>query len=600
MIKLIPILLLLNIAVLNAATTKHVLLKGQSQEKLVNEITKEITLYKNVKVDSTCEKQVPYIKNECEMVTKYRSEEQDSTCQRDIPYVVNECNMETKYRNETRPDTCSREVPYQENICHNETKYRNECHFKPSRRVCRDKVDRVCRNVTRYKKECSRAPSRQVCENTPSRRVCRDKVKQVCHNETKYKQECSRGPSKQICEDKPSKQVCETKPSHQVCRRQPNGQQRCRKVPARKVCREIAGGRTCRNVQGEKSCRKVSYNDQVCKNQTKQVCKEVPGSRTCRDVQGQKTCRQVPYNDQVCEDQSRQVCRDIPGKNVCRDIPYDIPVCNMETRYRTETYQCTKTIQVPYEEEVCNDVTRYYSEDYACKKTVQIPYEEKVCKDVTKYKTEQYACKKDKSVPYIVTKKIINNVELLINDMRKDFKEAGLDIIFDDNNSASKIITKTKAKVALIRVGTISQIDGQDLGDVIEKNQIYKVTLSDSKELIAPVVDKIKVKSFSTNGIVFSAGDTVDENIATFNVLIELKMKPFLRKTKTVFSKTFILNQLKTSKGEYTIKFDQEIKSRKYDIFISISPRSRRYSYINPDFNFDGVANLNKKIKASK
>jgi hypothetical protein len=143
---------------------------------------------------------------------------------------------------------------------------------------------------------------------------------QECETVTRYRQECSTQ-YEQVCQDVTRyRRHCE--PSQRVCE------------PGRRVCENIPGGVDCRIENGRRICERRP--DRV-------ECREVPGQ--CREIPGR--CHDVPYRDRECRSVPRQVCR---------DVPYYDQVCRTVTRYRTETYSCTRTRQVPYQHVVRRDV----------------------------------------------------------------------------------------------------------------------------------------------------------------------------------------------------------------------------------------------------
>lgn len=200
---------------------------------------------------------------------------------------------ETRYNEEEVPDTCTRQVPYTENVCDYETQYRRECEDIPGHEVCHDVPHRECRDVTRYRRECHDGPSREECHREPGR--------EVCHNR----------PSRQVCERTQAQRVCE-------------------QVNGRRVCRRIPGERVCRTVPGER------------------VCNTTPGRRVCNTIPGRRICERVPYTDQECSTTTRNECHWEPSRQYCEDVPYQEYVCRDVTRYREETYACTRTVRTPY------------------------------------------------------------------------------------------------------------------------------------------------------------------------------------------------------------------------------------------------------------
>jgi RNase P/RNase MRP subunit p29 len=172
---------------------------------------------------------------------------------------------------------------------------------------------RECRNEIRYREQCQWIPPSQRCW-TDTRRVCQ--------NVTRTRRECSAGPSTQVCRDVPGRQVCTQQPTREVCRTDSNGQRRCTTVGGNQVCNTVGGGRECSSVPGPEICRNVAYSTQDCNN--------------------------VPY----------QRCEGVPGRNQCRQVDYIEQVCGNVTRYRQESYACTKTEtrNVPVEKKIAGDI----------------------------------------------------------------------------------------------------------------------------------------------------------------------------------------------------------------------------------------------------
>ncbi len=218
--------------------------------------------------------------------------------------------QETRMREEQVPSTCTRDIPYEEEVCSDETRYRRECDWVPPRQDCGTRSENRCTTVTRYRQECSGRDGGRVCEQVPVPRECR------------------REPSRQVCTDIPSREVCTDRPTREVCN------------PQTGRCTTVGGGRHCTQVGGGQSCREVGGGE---------VCTGGGTTTRCRDLPDTRVCQQVPYQDRDCTVVSVPYCEDIPGRNVCTNIPYTENVCRNVTRTRSETYACTKPIQVPYQ-----------------------------------------------------------------------------------------------------------------------------------------------------------------------------------------------------------------------------------------------------------
>jgi hypothetical protein len=185
--------------------------------------------------------------------TRYKQEVVDSTCQRQIPYVENVCRNETRYRQQ-----CHNVPGHQEcrtvydQVCHQETRYENECHYEPGEPYCRvviryrEECDRrgggrqcrqippdiICHQAPNGERKCDKIPGREECTNSPGERYCH----QVPYEE----RECSTGPSRQVCHQVPRQ--------HQVCENQ--ARQQCDWIPDQNVCENIP------------------YSERVCKDET--------------------------------------------------------------------------------------------------------------------------------------------------------------------------------------------------------------------------------------------------------------------------------------------------------------------------------------------
>lgn len=141
----------------------------------------------------------------------------------------------------------------------------------------------------------------------------------VCGYETRYRQQCHTEPGRNVCRTV----------NDQVCRNVTRTRRECTTGPARRECTTVPN-MVCRTENGRRVCSQQG---------TRQQCRNVPGAQTCRNV---------PYTDRVCTNQPRQVCDYQPPRQVCNSVPYQEYVCRDVTRYRTETYACTRTRQVPY------------------------------------------------------------------------------------------------------------------------------------------------------------------------------------------------------------------------------------------------------------
>jgi hypothetical protein len=116
----------------------------------------------------------------------------------------------------------------------------------------------------------------------------------------------------------------------QVCRYVTNYRRECSQMPTqRQVC--------TLETRYRQECR-TTYR-QICENRP--VCQVINGRRVCTP---QQVCRNVP--EQQCHQipVQERVCRTVTDyQQICRDVPYNEQICHTETRYRNETYSCTRT-----------------------------------------------------------------------------------------------------------------------------------------------------------------------------------------------------------------------------------------------------------------
>lgn len=311
---------------------------------------------------------------------------------------------EVKMIDQEVKDVCTRKVPYEENVCKDVTKYKKECSTIPAHEECRQVNNPICHDETKYEQECSRLPGTQECSNvqvpvcnyetryenecgtTPSTQECRTVYEQDCRYETTYDNECRTIPGenecrvvvnyRQECSYVSGGQQCHTIPGAVECNIV-NGENRCVKIPPRQECSDGPGRQECRQVPYEErecsqgaprqDCRQVPRQERVCENVPRQECYTVPGQYECRQVPRQEqvchtetqqqcstipgdlVCEQIPRSHEVCEDNYSTVCQNVPAREACKDVPYKENVCKMETKYKDESYECTKVIKVPQE-----------------------------------------------------------------------------------------------------------------------------------------------------------------------------------------------------------------------------------------------------------
>ncbi len=269
-------------------------------------------------------------------------QEVKGTCERKIPYQENVCRDVTKYKKECAIVPAHEECRQVNNpICHTETTWEEECRPGPSTQECRDVTESQCSTQTTYETECHDTPSREQCRTVPGEQECRVVVnyRQECHTEGGGQEcrtipgdvQCSIVNGENRCVKIPPRQECSSAPSRQVCNQVPYEERECRQGPSRQECDTIPG---------RQECRQVPRQEQVCRDVTRQQCRSVPGDEICRDV---------PRKHEVCEDNYSTVCEDVPAREVCKQVPYQEQVCKMETKYKTEEYECMKVIKVPQE-----------------------------------------------------------------------------------------------------------------------------------------------------------------------------------------------------------------------------------------------------------
>ncbi len=379
----------------------EILFQGQREENTQLTNQQSETRYRSEDVADTCTRQIPYTENVCGPVTRYRE-----VCHTEPGYEdcrmqdEQQCRDVVRYRQECMPGPVQRVCrPGQDQqICqpgpdrqmcertpdHQECRPgpgRQECHMGPSRQDCSVGPGRQECHAGAPHQECSAGPSHQECrpgptrqecsagpgrqECTPARteqrcenrtvpvcsivagrRICRQETQNVCEN-VSVPGSCHQVPGPQICRTVPGQQVCSNVPGPQVCRQVP-GQQICTNIPGERTCRTIPGEQICTNQPGQQICQTIPGQN-VCRQVPgPQICRTIPGQPICREEQGPQVCRQIAYNDRECQNVPRRVCQWIPPRPVCEQVPYQEQVCQDVTRYRTESYACTRTIQVPY------------------------------------------------------------------------------------------------------------------------------------------------------------------------------------------------------------------------------------------------------------
>jgi len=110
----------------------------------------------------------------------------------------------------------------------------------------------------------------------------------------------------------------------------------------------IPGRNEC-HTEYQQVARTVTRYRQECSNVGGGiVCEMINGRRVCRTEPGHQVCRQVPYTETIWENVPRQVCNWIPPTQEARQVAYTDYEDRIETHYRTESYPCTRVVQIPY------------------------------------------------------------------------------------------------------------------------------------------------------------------------------------------------------------------------------------------------------------
>lgn len=294
--------------------------------------------------------------------------------------------MEPVFETRTVPDTCSRQVQRgTRQECH--TEYDHQCHTEYSEQ-CENVPHSVCENVPQNVCNTETYP---VCENVPQN-VCNTETYPVCQNVPR--RECTNVPHS-VCTNVPE-QVCQNVPTQEcheatvpVCQNVPRQvcetTQQCTTVNDSvchgnpPVCQNVPR-RECKPVQ---SCRTVS--DSVCHNETRNQCTTVnhqqchtENRQRCHDEFTQ-SCHDV--QDNVCHNESRQSCH-MENRQSCHNESRQN--CHMENRqschneYSRECHQepsqsCTDTPR-----QACEQIPNMETETYACTKEVQVQVGERI------------------------------------------------------------------------------------------------------------------------------------------------------------------------------------------------------------------------------
>ncbi len=332
---------------------------------------------------------------------------------------------------------------------------------------------------TRYRDE--------VVNSTCTRQVP-DGVERVCEQVLRYREQCHYEPGRQDCHYTPSRQECHTTPSRRECRYEPGGV----------VCSYENGRRICRNEPG------------------RQVCHTIPGQRVCQTIPGEYVCTQIP------------------GRNVCSQVPYYERVCHNETRYRTESYSCKKTISVPYK--------------------VTINHEAKV--DFT--------------------------FENAMN-----VKEATLNLNFVED----QLLELSTAKDDVLVLAQQETLYLEKNGDSYTTHASYRVSFLPKERVLSPVKAPAEQVELNQDQMSFVIGKSF--NPSQLKVFVRLHAKKTLFHKEIDIQRTFSGNELRmidinnggiASQSTVQLNFNElsiELKKRKYDITITTSIELKGGKVIN-------------------
>jgi len=388
--------------------------------------------------------------------------------------------------------TCERKVPYQENVCRDVTKYKNECSTIPAHEECKQVNNPICRTETRMEEECYRLPSKEECRQVPNR---------VCSYETKYERECNTTPDRQECRtvsdqvcryETKYEQQCRTVPGENQCRIVVRYRQECSSVPGGRQCRTIPGDIQCSIVNGENRCVKIPPREECTDAPGRQECRQVPyEERECSQGPSRQECQQVPRQERVCENVNRQECNTIPGRYECTQVPRQEQVCRDEMKRECTSVPGEEICNnVPREREVCRDNYQTKCETVPAKEVCKkVPYKEQVCKIETKYKVESYECTKTIKVPQeklIKTHKASVKVdfELLSEILGPEFtvsldNKGELDLRVTPNDGQNEN-SETRAAVFMKK-----DVKNKDEGEINNIDARYKFIMLDANEQLS-------------------------------------------------------------------------------------------------------------------
>ncbi|OIQ20579.1 MAG: hypothetical protein BM556_01175 [Bacteriovorax sp. MedPE-SWde] len=144
--------------------------------------------------------------------------------------LIEEIRQITLFKDEVRDGTCTRQIPYTENVCGYETNYRQECSWQAGYNNCYNDTQRDCRYETRYRRECTRGPSRSQCTMKPGKTTCR--------TGRDGQQRCHTTQPRRVCRDVPGRETCRRVPYQDyVCSNRTV--RKCDWVPGRNVCEQV-------------------------------------------------------------------------------------------------------------------------------------------------------------------------------------------------------------------------------------------------------------------------------------------------------------------------------------------------------------------------
>lgn len=309
--------------------------------------------------------------------------------------------------------------------------------------------------ITRYREE--------QYQSTCERQI--PYTERVCGYETRYRQECRTEPGYQQCRTV----------NDQVCRNVTRTRRECSRGPDRRVCTTVPN-MVCRQVDGRRVCSQQG---------TRQQCRNEPGPQTCRDV---------PYTDRVCTNNPRRVCDWIPPRQVCNSVPYQEYICRDVTRYRTETYACTRTRQVPYN----------------------------------------------------VDRENVADVLVDYNDQNADGSLAKLVFALNKEGEVSLDVSENSTPASLVFVTKKQNVTNSD--DNLSTDANYKITFVSKDAYLAPVKNEVTVSTLDQNHLVLRSAKLLRPQ--DLRIQIDIKKKGILGIGSYKFSKVLKAGQFTTAKTQ--------------------------------------------------